>query len=237
MTTQGSSAAGVEIKVFSSGSSRGALGELVPQFERATGHEVTVSYDPAKIMLDRIHRGESADLALLGSAAIDELAQEGYIVAGSARVLGRCGAGVGVRAGAPRPDISTVEAFKRALLDARSITYTQSGASGMHFARVIERLGIAQQVKAKARTQPGGLVGEVLVRGEAEMAIQQIPELLAVPGVDLVGPLPPELQITTITTAGVFTKAVQPEAARAFLEFLSSPAAARVFKEKGLEPA
>ena len=168
---------------------------------------------------------------------IDELTQQGHVVAGSKRELARCGAGVAVRAGVPKPDISTVEAFKRALLDAKSIAHTTSGASGMHLLRVVERLGIAQQVKAKARTQPGGLVGEILARGEADLAVQQIPELLAVPGLDFVGPLPAELQITSIVSAAIFSRAAQPEAARALLEFLSTPAAARVLKAGGLEPA
>jgi molybdate transport system substrate-binding protein len=168
---------------------------------------------------------------------IDELAKEGHVAAESRRELARCGAGVAVRAGAPKPDISSVEAFKRALLAAKSIAHTTSGASGMHLMRVVERLGIAQEVRTKARTQPGGLVGEILARGEAELAVQQIPELLAVPGLDFVGPLPAELQITSVVSAALFSRAAQPEAARALLEFLSSPAAARAYKASGLEPA
>jgi molybdate transport system substrate-binding protein len=130
-----------------------------------------------------------------------------------------------------------VEAFKRALLDAKSIAYTEAGASGIHFSGLTERLGIAAQVKAKARTRPGGLIGELVANGEAELAVQQIPELLAVPGIELVGPLPHELQVTNTVTAAVFVDARQPDAARAFLEFLSTPAAARVFKANGLDPA
>jgi molybdate transport system substrate-binding protein len=226
----------VEVKLFSSGSTAGALRELIPQFERATGHRVTISNEPGKIMLERIKRGDTGDLLLTGSAVIDELTQQGHIVAGSKRELARCGAGVAVRAGVPKPDISSVEAFKHALLDAKSIAHTTSGASGMHLLRVVERLGIAQQVKAKARTQPGGLVGEILARGEAELAVQQIPELLAVPGLDFVGPLPPELQITSVVSTAIFSRAAQPEAARALLQFLSTPAAARVLKASGLDP-
>ena len=237
MAVEKNSTAGVEIKLFSSGSTVGALRELIPQFERATGHRVTVSNEPGKIMLERITRGDTGDVLLTGSTVIDELTQQGHVVAGSKRELARCGAGVAVRAGVPKPDISTVEAFKRALLDAKSIAHTTSGASGMHLLRVVERLGIAQQVKAKARTQPGGLVGEILARGEADLAVQQIPELLAVPGLDFVGPLPAELQITSIVSAAIFSRAAQPEAARALLEFLSTPAAARVLKAGGLEPA
>jgi len=236
MTVKKNGAGGVEVKLFSSGSTAGALRELIPQFERATGHRVTISNEPGKIMLERIKRGDTGDLLLTGSAVIDELTQQGHIVAGSKRELARCGAGVAVRAGVPKPDISTVEAFKRALLDAKSIAHTTSGASGMHLLRVVERLGIAQQVKAKARTQPGGLVGEILARGEADLAVQQIPELLAVPGLDFVGPLPPELQITSVVSTAIFSRAAQPEAARALLQFLATPAAARVLKASGLDP-
>ncbi|OGA05175.1 MAG: hypothetical protein A2W68_04495 [Betaproteobacteria bacterium RIFCSPLOWO2_02_64_14] len=236
MAAQEKNAAGVEIKLFSSGSTAGALRELIPQFERATGHRVTVSNEPGKIMLERITRGDTGDVLLTGSTVIDELTQQGHVVAGSKRELARCGAGVAVRAGVPKPDISSVEAFKRALLDAKSVAHTTSGASGMHLMRVVERLGIAQQVKDKARTQPGGLVGEILARGEADLAVQQIPELLAVPGLDYVGPLPPELQITSIVSAAIFSRAAQPEAARALLQFLATPAAARVLKASGLDP-
>jgi molybdate transport system substrate-binding protein len=236
MTVKKNGAGGVEVKLFSSGSTAGALRELIPQFERATGHRVTISNEPGKIMLERIKRGDTGDLLLTGSAVIDELTQQGHIVAGSKRELARCGAGVAVRAGVPKPDISSVEAFKHALLDAKSIAHTTSGASGMHLLRVVERLGIAQQVKAKARTQPGGLVGEILARGEAELAVQQIPELLAVPGLDFVGPLPPELQITSVVSTAIFSRAAQPEAARALLQFLATPAAARVLKASGLDP-
>jgi molybdate transport system substrate-binding protein len=229
-------ATGVEVKLFSSGSTVGALRQLVPQFERATGNRVTISNDPGKIMLERIMRGDTGDVALTGSTVIDELAQQGHIAAGSKRELARCSAGVAVRAGVPKPDISSLEAFKRALLDAKSIAHTTSGASGMHLMKVVERLGIAEQVRAKARTQPGGLVGEILARGEAELAVQQIPELLAVPGLQYVGPLPPEIQITSVVCAAIFSRAAQPVAGRALLEFLSTPAAASVFRASGLDP-
>lgn len=225
------------IKLFTSNSMHGVLDELVPEFERASGHKVSVSYDPAKLMLTRINSGETADLAILGGSAIEELVNQGKIAAGSRRVLARCGVGIGVRKGVPKPDIGSVEAFKRALLDARSIAYTREGASGIHFAGLIERLGIAAQVKAKARTQPGGLVGEWVAAGEAEIAVQQIPEIMAVPGVELVGPLPKDLQSITVSSAGIFADSKQPEAAQALLDFLSTPASARVFRARGLEPA
>lgn len=237
MTTQGTDANTAEVRVLCSNSSHAVMDELVPEFERASGHKVAVSYDPAKLMLQRIQRGETADLAILGAPAIDELTKQGKIAAGSRRDLARCGVGIAVRAGAPKPDIGSVEAFKRALLNAKSVAHTESGASGMHFAGLIERLGIAEQIKARARTQPGGLVGELVASGEAEIAVQQIPELMAVPGIEVVGPLPHELQKITLVSAGIFAASKHPEAAHALLEFLSTPAAARVYEAKGLLPA
>ena len=212
------------------------MGELAPQFERANDCKIAISYDPAKVMLARIQKGETADLAILGSGAIDELVKQGKISAGSRRVLARCRVGVAVLAGKPRPDISSVEAFKRTLLGAKSVAYTQEGASGMHFAGLIERLGIAEQVKAKAVRQPGGLIGELVAAGKAEIAIQQIPELMAVAGIELVGPLPAEIQLVTVSSAGIFAGTKQAEAAQSFIQFLVTPAAARVMKTKGLEP-
>jgi len=225
------------IKLLTSNSMHGVLDELLPRFEGARGHKVEVSYDPAKVMLARIRAGETADLAILGASAIDALVKEGRIVAASRRELARCGVGVGVRKGAPRPDIGSAKAFRQALLGAKSIAYTLEGASGIHFAGLIERLGIAAQVRAKARTQAGGLVGELVARGEAELAVQQIPEIMAVPGVDYAGPLPKALQLITTSAAGIFADAAQPDAARALLDFLAAPGSARVFEAKGLEPS
>jgi len=224
------------IKVMCSNSMRGVMDALVPQFERASAHEVAITYDPAKRMLTRIRGGETGDLAIIGSGAIDELVKEG-LIAPDIRVLARSSIGMAVRDGAPKPDVGSVERFKEAVLAARSIAYTIDGASGMHFAELIERLGIADEVKAKAKRQPGGLVGELVARGEAEVAIQQISELQAVPGIDIVGPIPGPLQKTTVVSAGIFRGAKEPEAARALLAFLSTAEAGAVIRQKGLEPA
>ncbi len=224
------------IKVLCSNSSHAVMDELVPAFERASGHKVSIGYDTAILTLSRIKGGETADAVILNAPAIDELTKQGRIAAGSRRTLARCGVGIAVRAGAPKPDISSLEAFKRALLDAKSIAHTEAGASGIYFAGLIERLGIAAQVQAKARTRPGGLIGRLVASGEAELAVQQIPELMAVAGIDLVGPLPPELQLISTVTAAVFADARQPDAAGVFLAFLATPAAARVFKANGLDP-
>jgi molybdate transport system substrate-binding protein len=215
---------------------RGVLNELLPQYERATGNKVRVSYDPAKIMRQRIDAGETADVGILGRAMLDELAAQGRIVAESRRTLARCGVGVGVLAGKPKPDVSTLDAFKRALLDAKSVAFTVSGASGIHLSGIIEKLGIADAIHAKAVRQPGGLVGELLVSGKADLAIQQIPELMAVPGVEVVGPLPQEIQATSVSGVGIFMSSQQRQAAQALLDLIASPESARVFKAKGHEP-
>ena len=228
---------GTTLRLLVSNSLRGALDELGPAFERESGHRIDVSYDPAQVMLRRIAAGESGDVAILGKAAIDALAEQGKIDPQSRRTIARCGVGVAVRAGAFKPDVSTLEAFKRALLEAKSIAHTTEGASGMHFSKLVEELGIAQQVKAKARTQPGGLVAELIVKGEAELAIQQLPELMAVRGVDVVGPLPQTVQTTSISTAGIFTDTTQRQAAQALIDFLTSPATARVLHARGFDPA
>jgi molybdate transport system substrate-binding protein len=225
------------MKVMCSNSMRGVMDRLIPEFERTSGSKVEITYDPAKRMMSRIRGGEAADVVIIGSGAIDELAQEGLIVPDTRVVLARSSIGMAVAAGAVKPEISSVEAFKAALLQARSIAYTIEGASGMHFAELIEKMGIAEAVKAKARRQPGGLVGELVARGEAEAAIQQISELMAVPGIQLVGPIPRELQKITVVSGGVFRNTRLSDAARALLAFLSSRPARAVIQEKGLEPA
>ena len=225
------------LQIFTSNSTRGVLGELVPQFEQTTGTRVVVSYDPALVMLKRIDAGETADLAMLGQAAIDALAASRKIVPDSRRTIARCGVGIGVAAGAPKPDVSSVEAFKAALLAAKSVAHTTSGASGIHFSNLIKRLGIEGEIVPKAVKNEGGLIGELVVRGEAEIAIQQIPELMAVPGLELVGPLPQELQSISVLAAGIFATSKRAATAKAFLDFLATPASLRVFRAKGLEPA
>lgn len=226
-----------KISLFCSNSLRGALTDLIPLFERSSGHAVEVSYDPAKVMMERIGRGETADAVIIGGEAIDQLVKQGKVAAGSRRAFASCGIGVAVRAGARKPDIGSVDAFKRALLDAKSIAWTQQGASGIYFSSLIERLGIAKEIRAKAARQPGGLIAEQLVDGRADLAIQQIPELMAVPGAELVGPLPKEIQQVTASSAGVFAGAKNAGAAEALLSFLTSPSSKAVLKAKGLDPA
>lgn len=225
------------IQLFVSNSLRGVLGELIPQFERSSGHSVAISYDPAKVMMERIARGETADLVILGGSAIADLVSQGKVEARSRRTIASCGVGVAVLAGARKPDIGSPDTFRDALLAARSIAWTLEGASGIYFSKLIERLGIAEAVKAKAVRSPGGLIGELVAARKADLAVQQIPELMAVPGIELVGPLPEAIQMTTVSAAGIFAGAREPAAARALLDFLTAPAAARVFEAKGLVPA
>lgn len=227
---------GKQLKLLTSNSVHGVLAVLGPQFERESGYTLEASYDPAQVMLRRIAAGESGDVALLGAAAIEKLAHDGKIQPDSVRKLARCGVGIAVRKGAKKPDVSTVEALKQTLIDTPSLIFTSEGASGMHFSRVIVDLGIAELVRAKAHRQAGGLVAEVLARGDVELAVQQIPELLAVEGVDLVGPLPDPVQAISTSAGGIFTDAKEREGARALLDFLSSPEAAQVYREKGHEP-
>ncbi|MBI3042433.1 MAG: substrate-binding domain-containing protein [Betaproteobacteria bacterium] len=235
MNPQIRSAGPSALKVLTSHSSFSVLDALAPAFEQAGGRQYAVEADSARTMLARIKAGETADVAVLGKAAVDEMAELGIVVAGSRRPFARARVGVAVRAGAPRPDISSVEAFKRSMLNASSIAHTVHGASGMYVPVLMERLGIAEQTKPKTVTRPGGYIARVVAAGEAEIAIQQIVELLAVPGVDLVGPLPDEIQKVFETMAGIFTASRQQAEAEALLKFLLAPANAAVFKEKGLE--
>lgn len=224
-----------EIKVLCTIGVKPALPDIVAEFERTSGHKVSITWGNASALKTRYLEGEQADVALLTSGAIDDLAKAGKVAA--PRVdLARSGIGFAVKAGAPKPDISSPEALKRTLLAAKSVGYSTQGASGIHFVKVIEQLGIAAEVKAKHKDTTGA-VGELIAKGEAEIGLQQIPELAAVPGVDVIGPLPGDLQIITVFSAALDTKATDNEAAKAFLKAISSPAAAAAYKAKGLDPS
>lgn len=232
-----SEAATPSITILTSNSSRTLLDGLASRCAETTTHPYTVRFDSAKGMLERIKAGETGDIVILGTGMMTELAELGIVRPDSRRPFARSRVGVAVRSGAPRPDISSVEAFKRAMLNARSIAHTVHGASGMYVPVLFERLGITGQVTSKIVTRPGGYIATVVASGEAELAVQQIVELLAVPGVDLVGPLPDEIQKVFQTDAGIFSASKQPELAEACLRFLSSPEAAPVFTRVGLEQA
>ena len=222
------------IKVMLSAAFKEAYLELVPPFERASGHKVENLWVPSVQMMNRLKGGETVDLVILSAAALEDLRQAGIV---SERTdLAKSGIGVAVRAGAPRPDISSGAALKRAVLAAKGIAYS-TGPSGIYLIKLFERMGIAEQVKSKVRQVQGVPAGTVAARGEAELAFQQVSELLPVPGIDFVGPLPPDVQEITIFSAGLHARAPHPDAARALIKHLTAPAAAPVIIRKGMEPA
>jgi len=236
LLVQGLAADAAEVKVIAGVAMRAMMGELGPQFERAMGHKLVIWYGHAGSIPRRIKAGEAFDLLVSGSLGLDEYTKQGKIAADTRTGIARVGMGVGARAGAPKPDISSADAFKRALLNAKSVTYNPEGAPGIHLAGVLERLGIAQQMKAKTKPVAKGVV-QAVADGKAELGFAFTNEVLSVRGAELVGPFPPELQRYTLFTAGVATAAKQPEAAKALIKFLRSPAAVAVIKAKGMEPA
>lgn len=222
------------IKVMASAAFREAYLELVPQFECASGHKVTNFWVPSVQMMNRLKGGEVVDLVILSAASLDELIKAGIV--GNRVDLARSGIGVAVRSGAPKPDISSGEALKRAVLAAKSVVYS-TGPSGIYLSGLFERMGIAPQVKSKLKQVQGEPAGLSIARGESEIGFQQMSELLPVPGIDIVGPLPPDVQQITTFSAGFHARAEQPQAAKALVEFFTAPAAAPVIRRKGMEPA
>jgi molybdate transport system substrate-binding protein len=241
LSMQAAIVAAAEIKVLSAVAMKPALDEVAREFERTSGHQVTVAYATAGIIRDRIRGGELADVAIMPRSAFDPLVTEGKIASDTVTRVAQSLIAVAVQAGAPKPDIGTVEAFKRTLLAAKSIVYpdpTRGGATGIHAARVIERLGLTEQLKSKTTLTPAGEYAEVVSKGQAELAIVQPIVVMNYPGVDLVGPLPAELQNTTdfVFLAGIGGNAKEPAAAKALIQHLLSPTSARVIKAKGMEP-
>jgi molybdate transport system substrate-binding protein len=226
-----------EIKVLASNGVKAALEELAPAFEGESGHKLNIQFGVAVPLKRQIEGGTAFDLAILTAAGIDDLAKQGKVDAATRTNIARSGVGIGIRAGAPRPDISTTEALKRTLLAAKSVSWAKEGASGVYFASVLQRIGIADQIMPKAILAPSGAdVGALLVTGKAELGALLVNELMAVRGVEVVGPLPPELQSYTVFTTGVSSGSKDAAAAKALIKFLSSPAAGAVFKSKGQEP-
>ena len=222
-----------EIQVIASGAFKEAYLELTPQFERASGHTVTTTWNSSNQIINRLKEGEIFDLAILSAAATDELIKLGKIA--RRYDLVRSGIGVAVRAGAPRPDISSGAAVKRAVLAAKGIVYS-TGPSGVYLAELFKRMGIADEINDKVKVSLGEPAGAIVARGEAEIAFQQISELLPVAGIDLIGPLPPDIQEITVFSAGLHAQAKQPEVAKALISFFNAPDAASVIRKKGMEP-
>jgi molybdate transport system substrate-binding protein len=229
------------VTVVSSGGFAVAYRTLASEFERTTGNSLVTSWGPSmgntpNAVPVRIQRGEPIDVVIMVGYALSDLIKEGKVIADSRVDLARSSIGVAVRAGAPKPDISSVDALRHALLEAKSIAYSDS-ASGVYVStELFKRLGIADQVAGKSRMIPAEPVGAVVARGEAEIGFQQVSELKPIAGIDLVGPMPPELQKITIFSAGIVIGAREPEAARALIAFLASSAAAAAIKESGMEP-
>ncbi len=229
-------ASAVEITVLSTQATEKSYRELVPQFEKATGHTVRTTFTGTLDAKKRIAAGESFDLLIMSSPDIDAFQKSGTLTAGSRVDLAKSGVGVGVKAGAPKPDISTTEAFKKTLLAAKSIGYS-TGPSGVYVIGLFERLGIADQVKPRLKQTPTGVfVGTIVASGEVEIGIQQVSEMSTYLGVDYVGALPADIQKMTIFASGIAAKGKQPDAARALVKFITSPEAAAAFKKRGMEP-
>jgi molybdate transport system substrate-binding protein len=228
---------GKSICVLSTLAVQGALPVLVERFEKATGAKVATDFAPTNGLLARIKAGEMADVAVLTREGIDELVGLGILESATVVDLVRFLVGIAVKAGTRKPDIGTPDALQRALLEAQSIAYSRVGASGIFFAQLIERLGITDAVNAKATIIPSGLTGELAARGEVELAVQQLSELMLVPGLDTVGPLPAALQTPTTFSAAVFANSARASLVHELLEALSSAEAAVTFRAAGLEPA
>ena len=226
-----------EVKLFASGALKEAYLELIPIFEKASGHTVKATWSNTTDIRKRVAEGEVADLVILGSDGADALIKDGKLVASTRTAFAKSGIYIAVRAGAPRPDIGSADAMKKALLAAKSVAYS-GGASGTYIVTMLQRLGIYNEVRVKAAvTKPNEPVGGKLVAGEAEIGFHQLSELLPVKGIDIVGPLPAEIQQITVFSGALHSAAKEPDAATALAKFLISPAAADFIRKHGLEPA
>ena len=229
-----------ELRVFSTIAVQPALEELAPQFEAANGVRLHVTWNTAPVLVKRLQGGETADVLILNRAGIDKMTREGRVRARSEVTLASSATAIAIKAGAVRPDISTPEALRRTLLAARAISYTDpaaGGASGIYFAKLLERLGIAEAVNAKTRfPPPAGLSGDFLLTGDADLAVQQVPELLQVRGIEIVGPLPGELHMVTVFVAGIEAQTPHSRVAAALIDFLRTDTAQDVFRAMGLDP-
>src|SRR5579872_6335583 len=236
-----SAASAAEVRVMISGGLTAAFNALVPEFEKQTGNKVQVSYGPSmgtttNAIPVRLERGEPADVLIMVGYALGDLIKKGKVVESSRVDLVKSPIAIAVKAGAPKPDISTSDAVKRALLAAKSVAYSDS-ASGVYVStEMFDKLGIVDAMKDKARKIPATPVAEIVARGEAELGFQQISELKPVGGIDIIGPLPDALQKVTVFSAGIASVSKEPEAGKALIKFLSSPAARETIVNSGLEP-
>ena len=235
------SASAAEVRVMISGGLTAAYKELVPEFERLTGNKVLTAYGPSmgttvNAIPVRLERGEAADVLIMVGYALGDLVKQGKVVADSRVDLVKSPIGIAVKSGAPKPDISSADAVKRALLATKTIAYSDS-ASGVYVStEMFEKLGIADAMKDKARKIPATPVGEIVARGDAEIGFQQVSELLPVQGIDIIGQLPSELQKVTVFSAGIASVSKEPDAGKALIKFLASPTASAVIIKSGMEP-
>jgi molybdate transport system substrate-binding protein len=237
--TSANTARAAEVRVLASVALTSALNELAPMYEKATGNKLSIDYALAAELKKRVLDGENADVIILTRPMMDDLQRQDKLAARSLANVAGTPVSVVSRAGAPKPDISSVDALKRTLLAARSIVYAdpaKGGASGVYFAGVLNRLGMTEQLKDKTILVPGAQAAEVVARGDAELGIAQASEIVPVAGAQLAGPLPGELASTTVFTAGIGATSKSPEAARALIRFLTGPEAAPRLKAKGFEP-
>ena len=226
-----------ELKIFGSRVTKVIVGEFAAEFEKSTGFKPVVGADVAAVMKRRIEAGEPFDLAVLVDFQTDDLIKSGKLLADSRADIMSSGIGVAVKRGAPKPDIGTVEAFKQTLLKAKSVTYLKEGASTIHLRKVFDQLGIADAIKGKAVETAGEQVSEKVAEGEVELGLIVIPNIMSVPGAELVGPLPAEINSIVMFTAGVSAASPNQQAARDLIKLLKSPGAKPVIKAKGNDPA
>ncbi len=227
-----------ELKVLTAGAFEPVILALVPDFEKQTGHAVKVERGNTGVLRQRVEGGDAFDVVVITEAVVGQLAKEGKLVAQSQTKVATVGVGVGVREGAPKPDISSVDGLKRALLAAKGVAYTDpsgGGTSGKYIGELLERLGIADQVRPKSKLKRGGHAGDFVASGEADIVLQQASEIIPVKGVTLIGPLPAEIQSITTYSAAISPHSKQPDAAQALLTYLSGLQAAVVLKAKGME--
>jgi molybdate transport system substrate-binding protein len=225
-----------DLRILSGNGARAAVTELAARFDRATGHKTSVEFAVNPETRAKIEAGQPFDVAVLNPPVLDALIKQKLVAAETRTVLGRAGIGVGIRTGAPKPDISTVDAFKRTLLSAKAVAYPGEGASGKYFVSVVERLGIAEQMKPRMKPMPAEYNVEVVATGEADLVVVVASRISGVPGVQLVGGIPAELQTWIGFTAGASPASRHPDDARALLRFFTTPDAAAVLQSTGIQP-
>lgn len=231
-------ASGAEIKVYSTIGVKHSLEDLAARFEKTSGHKVAITWGTGAALAKRIQAGEQADLLVLTKQGLDTLSKDGKVAPGSERNFASSMLAVAIKKGAPRPDISTPEAFKTTMLNAKSIAYPNpagGGLSGVYFAQIAEKMGFAEQLKSKAKFPPDNFAGKLVASGEAELAIMQKPELISEEGIEVVGTLPAQINVTTVFAVGISKDAKEGTAAMELLRYLETPEAAAVFKRDGLD--